>query len=193
MQQVTHPHCTAATTTFAARPAPSATVSSTRAPQEPIVVKPEVTLVHVTGAYTDWLTLGLPADICVPPPMKLPGNRSQHSSPLCGDTKSSNDGTYNHIQIEHLGILLQCCFCTWSSGSARMMQDHILKHHRKDDGSCMIPGLKPVPHAARQWFQLAGLVSALAPHFLCTLYGGVALCLGLTSLGMSKWVRDRVC
>ena len=58
MQQVTCPHCAAATTTFAAWPAPSATVSSTGAPQEPIAVKPEVILVHITGAYTDWLTLG---------------------------------------------------------------------------------------------------------------------------------------
>ena len=68
MQQVTHPHRAAATTTFAARRAPSATVSSTGAPQEPIAVKPEVTLVHVTGSYMDWLTLGLPADVHVPPP-----------------------------------------------------------------------------------------------------------------------------
>ena len=81
MQQVMHPCHAAATTTFTARPAPSATVSSTWAPQIPITVKLEVTLVHITGAYTDWLTLGLPADICIPPPMKLPGNRSQHSCP----------------------------------------------------------------------------------------------------------------
>ena len=92
-----HTHCAAATTTIAARPAPSATVSSTGAPQEPMAVKPEVILVHVTGAYTDWLTLDLPADVHVPPPMKLPGNRSQHSCPLCGDIKSSSDGAYNHI------------------------------------------------------------------------------------------------
>ena len=150
MQKVTCPHHAAATTTFAARPVPSATVSSIGAPQEPITVKPEVTLVHVTGAYTDWLTLGLPADVHVPPPTKLPGNRSQHSCPICGDIKSSSDGTYNHFQIEHLGILLQCCFCTWSSGSAQMMWDHILKHHQKDNGSCMIPGLKPAPRATCQ-------------------------------------------
>ena len=150
MQQVTRPHCAAATTTFAARTAPSATVSSTRAPLEPITVKPEVTLVHVTWAYTDWLTLGLPADVCVPPPTKLLGNRSQHSCPICGDIKSSSDGAYNHIQIEHLGILLQCCFCTWSSGSVRMMQDPILKHHQRDNGSCMIPGLEPAPCATCQ-------------------------------------------
>ena len=127
MQQVTHPHCAAATTTFAARPATSATVSSTGVPQEPIAVKPEVTLVHVTETYMDWLTLDFPADVCVPPPMKLLGNRSQHSCPIYGDIKSSSDGAYNHVQIEHLGILLQCCFCTWSSGSVRMMWDHILK------------------------------------------------------------------
>ena len=150
MQQVTCPHHAAATTTLAAKPAPSATVSSTGAPHKPIAVKPEVTLVHITGAYTEWLTLGLPVDIRVPPPTKLPGNRSQHSCPICGDIKSSSDGAYNHVHLEHLGILLQCCFCTWSSGSARMMRDHILKHHQKDDGSCMIPGLKPMPHATCQ-------------------------------------------
>ena len=150
MQQVTHIHHAAATTTFAARTAPSATVSSTGAPQEPIAVKSEVTLVHITGAYTDWLTLGFSADVHVPPPTKLLGNRSQHSCPIYGDIKSSSDGAYNHVRIEHLGILLQCCFCTWSSGSARMMQDHILKHHQKDDGSCMIPELEPVPHATQQ-------------------------------------------
>ena len=143
------PHHAAATTPFATRPAPSATVSSTGVPQESTAVKPELTLVHITGAYTDLLTLGLPADVCVPSPTKLLGNRSQHSCPLCGDIKSS-DGAYNHVQIEHLGILLQCCFCTWSSGSARMMWDHILKHHQKDDRSCMIPGLEPVPHATCQ-------------------------------------------
>ena len=153
---MTHPCHAAATTTFAARTAPSATVSSTRAPQEPIAVKPEVTLIHITGAYMDWLTLGLPADVCVPPPMKLPGNRSQHSCPICGYIKYSSDGAYNHVQIEHLGILLQCCFCTGSSGSAQMMWDHILKHHQKDDRSCMIPGLEPAPCATHHQFQLAG-------------------------------------
>ena len=50
MQQVRHPHHVASTTSVAARPAPSATVSSTGATQEPIAVKPEVTLVHITGA-----------------------------------------------------------------------------------------------------------------------------------------------
>ena len=59
----------------------------------------------------------------------------------------SSDGAYNHICIEHLGVLLQCCFCSWSSGSACMMQEHLLKHHRKDDGSCMIVGLEPTPRA----------------------------------------------
>ena len=118
------------------------------APHEPFAVKQEVTFVHITGAYTEWLTLGLPVDICVPPPTKLPGNRSQHSCPICGDIKSSSDGAYNDVCLEHLGILLQCCFCTWSSGSVRMMQDHILKHHQKDDmdpawslglSQCLIP------------------------------------------------------
>ena len=97
MPNVTRPCHAAATTTFAARPIPSATVSSTGAPQVPITVKPEVTLVHITGAYMDWLTLGLPADVHVPPPTKLPGNRSQHSCPICRDIKSSSDGAYNHI------------------------------------------------------------------------------------------------
>ena len=150
MQQVTHPHHAAATTTLAARPAPSATVSSTGAPHKPIAVKPEVTLVHITGAYTEWLTLGLPVDIRVPPPTKFPGNRSQHSCPICGDIKSSSGRAYNHVCLEHLGILLQCCFCTWSSGSVRMMWDHILKHHQKDNGSCKIPGLEPMPHVTYQ-------------------------------------------
>ena len=147
MQQVTCPRCVTTTPIPVAKPAPSATVSSTGAPHEPVAVTLEMTTVHVMGSYTKWLTLGLPADIRVPPPTKLPGNRSQHSCPLCGDIKSSSDGAYNHICLEHLGILLQCCFCTWSSGSARMMQEHILKHHQKDDGSCMIPGLEPTPHA----------------------------------------------
>ena len=147
---MTCPHHAAATTTLAAKPAPSATVSSTGALHKPIAVKPEVTLVHITGAYTEWLTLGLPVDIQVPAPTKLPGNRSQHSCPICGNIKSSSDGAYNHVCLEHLGILLPVCFCTWSSGSVRMMQDHILKHHQKDDGSCMIPGLEPMPHATHQ-------------------------------------------
>ena len=145
MQQVTCPHCVTTTTLPAAKPAPSATASSTGAPHEPVAVKPEVTTVHVMGAYTKWLTLGLPVDIWVPLPTKLPGNRSQHSFLICADIKSSSDGAYNHICLEHLGILLQCCFCTWSSRLARMMWEHILKHHQKDDGSCMIPGLEPTP------------------------------------------------
>ena len=121
MQQVTHPHRVTTTLMPAAKPAPSTTVSSTGAPHEPVVVKPETTTVHVAGSHAEWLTLGLPADIRVPLPTKLPGNRSQHSCPLCGDIKLLSDGAYNHIHMEHLGILLQCCFCTWSSGSARMM------------------------------------------------------------------------
>ena len=147
MQQVTCRHHVTTTPIPAAKPAPSAMVSSTGAPHEPVAFKPEMTTVHVTGSYTEWLTLGLPTDIWVPPPMKLPGNRSQHSCLPCVDIKSSSNGAYNHIHLEHLGILLQCCFCTWSSGSARMMREHILKHHQKDDGSCMIPGLEPTPHA----------------------------------------------
>ena len=147
MQQMTCP-CQVATTMIpAAKPRLSAMASSTGASHEPVAIKPEVTMVHVTGAYTEWLTLGLPADIWVPLPTKLTGNRSQHSCPICVDIKSSSNVAYNHIHLEHLRILRQCCFCTWSSGLARMMQEHILKHHQKDDGSCMIPGLKPTPCA----------------------------------------------
>ena len=116
-------------------------------PPELVSVKPETTAVHVMGLFSNWLTLGLPANIWVPPPTKLPGNRSQHSCPLCGDIKLPCDGAYNHICLEHLGVLLQCCFCTWSSGSTCMMREHILKHHQKDDGSCMIAGLEPTPWA----------------------------------------------
>ena len=144
---MTRPHHVTTTTIPVAKSAPSVTVSSTGAPHEPVAVKLKVTMVHVMGAYTEWLTLGLPVDTWVPPATKLLGNRSQHSCPICGDIKSSSDGAYNHICLEHLGILLQCCFCTWSSGLARMMWDHILKHHQKDDGSCMIPGLEPTPRA----------------------------------------------
>ena len=140
---MTHPHHVTTTPILAA---PSAMASSTGAPHEHVVVRPEITM-HVMGPYAEWLTLGLPADIWVPPLTKLPGNRSQHLCPLCGDIKSLSNGAYNHIHLEHLGILLQCCFCTWSSGSTRMMQEHILKHHQKDDGSCMIPGLEPTPCA----------------------------------------------
>ena len=129
------------------KPAPSTTASSSGVPPEPVVVKPETSTVHVMGSFAEWLTLGLPADIHVLPPTKLPGNRSQHSCPLCGDVKMSSDGAYNHICLEHLGVLLQCCFCNWSSGSTHMMREHILKHHRKDDGSCMITGLEPTPRA----------------------------------------------
>ena len=89
---MTCPCHAAATTTLSARPAPSATISSTSAPHEPIAVKPEVTLGHVTGAYTERLTLGLPVDIHVPPPTKLPGNWSQHSCPSVG--------TSNHPAME---------------------------------------------------------------------------------------------
>ena len=59
----------------------------------------------------------------------------------------SSDRAYNHIQTEHVGVLLQCCFCSWSSGLAHMMQEHILRFHRSDDGSCLIVGLEPTPRA----------------------------------------------
>ena len=129
------------------KPAPSATASSSGMPPEPLMVKPNTTTVHVTGSFAEWITLGLPADLCMLLPIKLPRNHSQHTCPLCGDIKMSANGAYNHICIEHLGLLLQCCFCSWSSGSACMMREHILKHHRKDDGSCMISGLEPTPRA----------------------------------------------
>ena len=129
------------------KPAPSAMASSSGMPSEPLVVKPDTTTVHITSSFAEWLTLGLPADLRMLPPTKLPGNCSQHTCPLCRDIKMSADGAYNHICIEHLGILLQCCFCSWSSVSACMMREHILKHHRKDDGSCMIAGLEPTPRA----------------------------------------------
>ena len=144
---MTHPHCIIPTPVPTATPTPSTTASSSGVPPEPVVVKPETSTVHVMGSFSEWLTLGLPTNVHVPPPTKLPGNRSQHSCPLCGDVKMSSDGVYNHIHLEHLGVLLQCCFCTWSSGSAHMMQEHILKHHRKDDRSCMIAGLEPTPQA----------------------------------------------
>ena len=144
---MTHPHHIIPRPVPTAKPAPSATASSSGAPPEPVVVKPKTTTLHVTGSFSEWLTLGLPTNICVLPCTKLPGNRSQHSCPLCGDVKMSADGAYNHICLEHSGVLLQCCFCTWSSGSACMTQEHILKHHRKDDSSCMIISLEPTPQA----------------------------------------------
>ena len=115
-----------------------------------LIVKPDTSTVHVTGSFAECLTLGLPSDLRMPLPTKLPGNCSQHTCPLCRDIKMSADGAYNHICIEHLGVLLQCCFCNWNSGSAHMMREHILKHHRKDDGSCMIAGLEPTPQATHQ-------------------------------------------
>ena len=118
---MTRPHHVTTTPAPTAKPAPSATASSSGVPPEPVVVKPETNTVHVMMSFSDWLTLGLPANIRVPPPTKLPVNRSQHSCPLCGDVKMSSDGVYNHICLEHLGVLLQCCFCTWSSGSTHMM------------------------------------------------------------------------
>ena len=147
MRELTHPCHIAPTPVPIEKPAPSATASSSGIPLEPLVVKPDTSTVHVTGSFAEWLTLGLPSDLCVLPPTKLPGNHSQCTCPLCGDIKISADGAYNHIRIEHLGVLLQCCFCNWSSGSTRMMQEHILKHHKKDDGSCMIAGLEPTPQA----------------------------------------------
>ena len=84
---MTCPHHVTTTILPAAKPAPSSTTSSTGAPHEPVAVKPEMTTMHVMGAYTDWLTLGLPANIWVPLPTKLPGNRSQHSCLICADIK----------------------------------------------------------------------------------------------------------
>ena len=121
IQQIRHPHCIIPMPVSTSKPAPSATASSSGVPPEPVVVKLETSTVHVMGSFAEWLTLGLPADVRVPPPTKLPGNRSQHSCPLCGDVKMSSDGAYNHIHLEHLGVLLQCCFCNWSSGSTCMM------------------------------------------------------------------------
>ena len=72
-------------------------------PPDLVLVKPETTTVHVMGSFSDWLTLGLLANIWVPLPTKLPGNRSQHSCPLCGDIKMSSHGAYNHICLKHLG------------------------------------------------------------------------------------------
>ena len=145
IKQITHPYHIISTPVSTAKPAPSATASSAGVPPEPVVVKLETSTVHVMGSFAEWLTLGLPFNVRVLLPTKLPGNRSQHSCPVCGDVKMSSDGAYNHICIEHLGVLLQCCFCNWSSGSACMMQEHILKHHRKDDSSCIIAGLEPTP------------------------------------------------
>ena len=147
MRELTCPHRISPAPVPSEKPAPSATASSSGVPLEPLVVKPKTTTIHITGSFSEWLTLGLPADLCVLPLTKLHRNRSQHTCPLCGDVKMLSDGAYNHIHIEHLGVLLQCCFCSWSSGSAHMMQEHILKHHRKEDGSCMIAGLEPTPQA----------------------------------------------
>ena len=100
---------------------PSTMAMASGAPQEPLVVKLETTTVNVMSSYSEWLTLGLPIDLCIPPPTKLLGNRSQHVCLLCGDVKMSSNGAYNHIWTEHVGVLLQCCFCSWNSGSAHMM------------------------------------------------------------------------
>ena len=118
---VNTPHRVTPVTVPSEKPAPSAMAMLSGVPLEPLVIKPDTTTVHVMGSYSEWLTLGLPTDFHVPPPTKLPGNWSQHVWPLCGDIKMSSDGAYNHIQTEHVGVLLQCCFCSWSSGSARMM------------------------------------------------------------------------
>ena len=56
------------------RPAPSATALSSGVPPEPLIIKPETTIVHVTGSYLEWLTLRLPANLRVPPLTKLLGN-----------------------------------------------------------------------------------------------------------------------
>ena len=122
MRELTCPHRITPAPVPSEKPAPSATASLSGVPLEPLVVKPKTMTVHVTGSFSEWLTLGLPADLHMPPLTKLPGNRSQHTCLLCRDIKMSSDGAYNHIRIEHLGVLLQCCFCSWSSGSAHMMQ-----------------------------------------------------------------------
>ena len=147
IQEITRPRKVTPISVPSTKPAPSTMAMSSGAPQEPLVIKMETTTVNVMGSYSEWLTLGLPIDLHVPPPTKLPGNQSQHICPLCGDIKMSSDGAYNHIQTEHVGTLLQCCFCSWSSGSAHMMREHILKFHHKDDGSCMVVGLEPTPRA----------------------------------------------
>ena len=143
IQEITHPLKVTPISVPSMKPAPSAMAMPSGAPQEPLVVKPETTTVNVTSSYSEWLTLGLPIDLCVPPPTKLPENQSQHICSLCGDIKMSSDRAYNHIWTEHVGVLLQCCFCSWSSGSARMMREHLLRFHQSDDGSCLIAGLEP--------------------------------------------------
>ena len=144
IQELTCPH----KVTLSARLAPSTTATASGEPQEPLVVKPETTTVNVMSSYSEWLTLGLPIDLRVLPPTKLPGNHTQHVCPFCGDIKMSSDRAYNHIWTEHVRVLLQCCFCSWSSGSAHMMREHILRFHQSDDGSCLIVGLEPTPRAA---------------------------------------------
>ena len=141
MRELTRPHHIAPAPVPIEKPAPSTVASSSGIPLEPLVVKPDTSTVHITRSFAEWLTLGLCSDLCMLLPTKLPGN--------CRDIKMSADRAYNHICIEPLGVLLQCCFCNWSSGSARMMREHILKHHKKDDGSCMIAGLEPTPRATR--------------------------------------------
>ena len=147
IQELIHPCRVTPVTVPSEKLAPSAMAISSGMPLEPLDVKPDTTTVHVMGSYSEWLTLGLPTDLRVPPPTKLLENQSQHVCPLCGDIKMSSNRAYNHIQTEHVGVLLQCCFCSWSSGSARMMQEHLLKYHQKDDGSCMIAVLEPTPRA----------------------------------------------
>ena len=121
IQELTCPHRVTLVAVPSKKPAPSAMATSSSVPPEPLVIKPDTTMVHVTGSYSEWLTLGLPTDLRVPPPTKLLGNWSQHVCPLCGDIKMSSDGAYNHIWTEHVGVLLQCCFRSWSSGSACMI------------------------------------------------------------------------
>ena len=129
IQEITCPCKVTPISVPSTQPAPSTTAMASGAPQEPLVVKPETTTVNVTSPYSEWLTLGLPIDLHILPPTKLPGNWSQHICPLCGDIKMSSNRAYNHIQTEHVGVLLQCCFCSWSSGSACMMQEHLLRFH----------------------------------------------------------------
>ena len=74
MRELTHPHRITPAPVPSEKPAPSVTASSSGVPLEPLVVKPKTMTVHVTGSFSEWLTLGLPADLRVPPLTKLPRN-----------------------------------------------------------------------------------------------------------------------
>ena len=147
--ELTHPHRVIPIAMSSKKLAPSATVMSSGMPLEPLgMLSLTQHTVHVTGSYSEWLTLGLPTDLhgChhLPNSRGIGANMSAHSvetlkCPLMELTTTS--------EPEHVGVLLQCCFCSWSSGSAPMMQEHLLNYHWKDDGSCMIVGLEPTPRA----------------------------------------------